>query len=1146
MNNARTTVASYLLEQVLGASSQSVMKTVPLPDKDSDGVIRFKDSSEIQAFHDNETLLPILQGTAPHMVFGTGVLHSPEHRETQPVENRENLEESEEGPFQGDEIKLSRAQDDQDLVDDFGLDESQRKRPSAFGITAYLDPSNLKLLKINISASKYEPFVVEIAQSKRTFYRQVPLNFSLEISPEQLKVCSEKMQCFDLGGGIEEFAEINIRCRKLQSNINSNSSGIQSVTAVLKHKGKTNEDLFNGAIEIELLGTSFVDIKQIRKDPTALQGEEAEIHHLFRHLSAFAAGHGVSTTWEKSESGHVTKVKTKWAPEYFSEVLDVEIESLDLSMQQFASGSKESVIRKLSNLVANYESWVKREASLDGGLEFVRKTLSERAMALVKRMRNGLDILSVDDKAFRAFQLMNEAMYAQQLRGGLSVRKMSADKYGPLTFPPLNLTSRENIGNWRPFQVGFLLLSIDGLLNAQSEDREIVDLIFFPTGGGKTEAYLGAAALTMLNLRLANPDHSGVDVLMRYTLRLLTVQQFERSAALLVALESLRRANVSELGTYPFSIGVWLGGKTTPNKRKDAIDELMRIRSGKEIKGSNPFVLSKCPNCGAEFGENKARKTVVGYESVIVNGVKSLRFVCGDKENCEFSNQDNPLPIWITDEDVYAERPSFLLGTVDKFARLAWEPNARSIFNISSSGERVGLPPSLIIQDELHLISGPLGSMVGLYEAVIEQLCSANINGQQIKPKIIASTATARRYQEQILNLYGRENTALFPQAIDRTNETFFGKVSRDENGLPLKGTMYLGLNLATFSTGQLLTSQVAAILSQAPLAWDGEEKDVDYYSTSMWFFNTLKELGQTLTLLQTTVVSLLNSMWRDSRIPGGKQRFLKTPMELTSRVSSKDVTDALRRLNNPASDKDGITTCLASSVMEVGVDVPRLGLLTILGQPKQTSQYIQVSGRVGRALKRGPGLIVMLYNPGRARDRSVYEHFLDYHQHLYANVEPLSVTPFTPQVLSKGLAGAIISLYRGSGSSDQTPSVVNESRLDVIKSIFEERLIAIKASDKTFEDFEQEFEAFIELWKAYEPEKWAYSKDQELSITNEDHSTALMRTRVPRVSSVATDLSIQAPNSMRSVDSVATLAILPNTYPYASQQQEDDGVNND
>jgi hypothetical protein len=462
------------------------------------------------------------------------------------------------------------------------------------------------------------------------------------------------------------------------------------------------------------------------------------------------------------------------------------------------------------------------------------------------------------------------------------------------------------------------------------------------------------------------------------------------------------------------------------------------------------------------------------------------------------------------------------------------------LFNLNSAGERVGAPPALIIQDELHLISGPLGSMVGLYEPVIEELCTDRRGETPIRPKIIASTATTRKYESQIFGLYGREKISLFPQAITRANETFFSKVERGDDGLPTKGTLYVGVNPSTYETGQMAASVVAAVLLQAPNQRAEEDSEMDYYRTSMWFFNSLRELGMTLTLMQSVVLDKIRGMSLYRRLPSGsKPRWPSTIMELTSRVHSNQIKSSLDDLGKKSTEQGSVSTCLASSIMEVGVDVTRLGLLTIMSQPKSTAQYIQVSGRVGRDGPAGPGLVVMLYNAQRARDRSVYERFGSYHSRLYAQVEPVSVTPFSIPAMRHGLVGALLSFYRMTSQVDQDSMRPVESIISEAEEVLLARLQGQAMNAEKVSDFQSQIREFVSHWKRYQPGRWKYSHDEEKGKIPDEPAPALMRARREALLEYAGDESVLVPSSLRSVDGQTEIKISHNPYAFFTEGEE-------
>ena len=598
-------------------------------------------------------------------------------------------------------------------------------------------------------------------------------------------------------------------------------------------------------------------------------------------------------------------------------------------------------------------------------------------------------------------------------------------------------------GYWRSFQIAFLLMSLRGICNPEHHDRLAVDLIWFPTGGGKTEAYLGLTAFTVFFNALSKIQTGGVDVLMRYTLRLLTAQQFQRASTLFCAMEFLRRKDVLELGTRSFRIGLWVGSASTPNKRDDAITKLRALK--RDPDAENPFVLLRCPWCAAKFGphENAASMTpragsrfgrnpltarhVYGYSTENLNGNNTVVFRCGDI-SCEFGGNPGPLapvlPIVLIDEDLLDLPPNLLIGTVDKFAMLAWTPRARSIFGLDASGRHKGAPPTLIIQDELHLISGPLGSMVGAYETVIEALCVDSMGGM-VRPKIVASTATISRARDQIEGLYARKKVMLFPPSGIDATDSFFAREEVDEQGNPKPGRLYAGVLAPGHTSLQTSEARVFATLMQHAALLKGEPAEVDPWWTLLVFFNSLRELGGAATLFSADTHEYLKVILNRHGIDFGKIRRLFHVEELTSRIRSDHIPKLLEQLEIPLKIREGlpnssageypIDACLASSIIEVGVDLPRLSLMAIVGQPKTTSQYIQVSSRVGRDLKK-PGLVVVIYGQTKPRDRSHFERFRSYHQRLYAQVEPTSVTPFSPPAVDRALHGIVVALVRQLG----------------------------------------------------------------------------------------------------------------------------------
>ncbi len=757
-----------------------------------------------------------------------------------------------------------------------------------------------------------------------------------------------------------------------------------------------------------------------------LSEEEASTELLYRNEGVYAFGHGCAAHW-KQNSPNVNEVSTTFMPEYetLSMTPNISIKQgniekeLEIKMSDLAGlSTNEHPERFLMPLINGYKAWIEVNEKRITNIPKPLQPAAVKHMNLCKeglsRMQKGLSLLH-DKEILEAFQLANTAILLQQENGTakrtgyVDAQKIIFNKSFSVSVKDENSLKKAK-NSWRAFQIAFFLMSLDSLSEEQSDSREIVDLIWFPTGGGKTEAYLGVAAFQMILRRHRNPMDAGVDIMMRYTLRLLTADQFQRSSRLICSLEYLRQKNEEKLGEIPFSIGIWVGSKTTPNNNIAAKKSLQKLQ--KNDKDAQQFIVNNCPWCGASLGfyeeKGKKKKHYFGYK--IKNDRLSVH--CPDI-NCHFHDE---LPIYIVDETIYEKRPTFLIGTVDKFVQLVWQPKARSLFGIERDGTRIVSPPSLIIQDELHLISGPLGTLTGLFETLIEELCLKTVNGKIIKPKIIAATATIKQFEEQAQALFGRENARLFPSPGLDANDSFFAKPAlNEEAGRPMPGRKYVGVYT---SSVRIMMAQVMTFSSILQSAAEIEEKTRDPYWTLLSFYNTLRELGGGLTLTQTDIPQYSKSM---AMRKGNMKdiRYLNNVLELTSRKQSHEISKTLDDLKvgyKPSkgnSKESSIDLCLASNIIEVGVDIDRLSLMTIVGQPKMTAQYIQVSGRVGRRWWERPGVIFTIYSNTKSRDKSHFEHFREYHQKLYAQVEPTSVTPFSDSSLERGLHAIIVGFLR-------------------------------------------------------------------------------------------------------------------------------------
>ena len=656
--------------------------------------------------------------------------------------------------------------------------------------------------------------------------------------------------------------------------------------------------------------------------------------------------------------------------------------------------------------------------------------LLHRAQLAAQRIQSGIDLLA-DPLCLDAFRLANKAMAIQGRRRLALQRKQPPEQIVPA---------------WRPFQLAFILMNLKGIAVAGSDDRETVDLLFFPTGGGKTEAYLGLAAFTLVLRRLRNPGlaSAGLSVFMRYTLRLLTLDQLGRAAALICALELERRQDVERLGEWPFEIGLWVGMAATPNRmgRKGDTDAHSARRKTIAFKNddrkASPIPLEECPWCGEKFKSTSFQLVPNTDEPT------DLRVTCANRR-CEFS-RGNPLPILSVDEPIYRRLPCFLISTVDKFAAMPWTGEVGGFFGRVDRVDAEGFygpcqptagrplpvdrlpPPDLIVQDELHLISGPLGTMVGLYESALDELCTVDVEGRRIRPKIIASTATVRRAESQIRALFNRRIVDVFPPPGPDVRDSFF---ARTEPTTESNARQYVGIAAQGLSPKKIMLRVYLALLGAAQKAYHEaggakvENNPADPYMTLLGYFNSLRELGGARRLIEDEVRTQLTGRGGRKRVGEVTGVFRNRtiayePVELTSRETTDKVSAAKRRLEQAFREKDHVDVAIATNMISVGLDISRLGLMVCFGQPKTSSEYIQATSRVGRDDKR-PGLVVTILNVHRPRDRSHYERFAAFHGSFYRSVEATSVTPFSPRALDRGLAGTLIALVR-QGHLPMTP----------------------------------------------------------------------------------------------------------------------------
>ncbi|GAB2961442.1 DISARM system helicase DrmA [Micromonospora polyrhachis] len=875
--------------------------------------------------------------------------------------------------------------------------------------------------------------------------------------------------------------------------------------------------------------------EQITGGDASDQAERRRLAMAYRFQPEFAVGHGTAVRAEQSDDDlmRAHTIRTTTVPEHEVPFTDVpsaaedtdlpELANVVLDMRRLAElaedGPVEALTAVIQPLVDGYRSWIDRNETtagdptrrLDGYRPQAREAVRDARRA-ADRIEAGIRLLASDPVARRAFGFANRAMYLQRVHSVVAADR----REHPHTPLAQCITDADQPTNhrWRPFQLAFVLLNLPALADPRHAERTedprkaTADLLWFPTGGGKTEAYLGLTAFTIAVRRL-QPAYggmaaaTGLAVLMRYTLRLLTIQQFERAATLICAAETLRRADQSTWGEQPIRIGLWVGGRVTPNRTDDAEEWLSRQRRGRGMatrgQGS-PHQLTTCPWCGTGIEAGRDISVEQVYRRTLV--------ICPEVE-CPFSEtggftlpaDEKGLPVLLVDEEIYRHPPALLIATVDKFAQLPWKGETAALFGrVGRRCERHGYltedleradwekpthrmkggapparivdcprlrPPDLVIQDELHLISGPLGSLVGLYETAVDRLASWEPEpGHWSRPKVIASTATVRRAHRQIDALFHRHTEVFPPPGLD-ASDSFFAR-QRPATGHP--GRRYIGICAHGTRIKSTLIRVYVSVLGAAQKLHDryGHNPITDPYMTLVGYFNSLRDLGGMRRLVEDDVSTRL--IRADER--GLARRFDPLLKELTSRMPSDDIRPLLDQLavrfsgTRPKGSPPPIDVLLATSMIAVGVDVSRLGVMVVANQPKSTAEYIQATSRVGRA---APGLVFTVYNWARPRDLSHYEKFDHFHANVYRHVEALSVTPFAERAIDRGLTGVLVALVRnlepGYSGNLRAQEFDRHSKLADHVVRFLKRRSSVAADNATRNRVEDELEARLDLW---------------------------------------------------------------------------------
>lgn len=1044
--------------------------------------------------------------------------------------------------FEGDADYTAGEEDDNEPIS-----ANRFKIPSSIGISFYIETTTVDFL-VDIKWGDYQK-----SSDKMTDKEGKERSVNTYTRLPQKETVKIDLNSFARSKEIPLVADSNV---VLHISRIALKTGYSLITAYVINRRKNPENDIAGMMFQVALKAYSTDGSSIFYAEHICREILAADEFYFAQRPILGRGRGCAATWKADADGRAAAIESTFIPEYEFPGVSAALEGFDpfyFSMRTLAvTKKKDDIIGRLNVLADAYEEWIQGTLINDTKMQDPKFKLEIgdsvvlKCQDALKRIRAGIQLLIDDDIAFDAFCFMNRAMILQRNIMNFSKKHGAGVECNFRDF--VDPRDPKNNFGWRPFQIAFILMNLNGIVNPHHEDREIVDLLYFPTGGGKTEAYLGLMAFVIANRRLRASDEDeynkdgGVTAILRYTLRLLTTQQRDRITKMVIAAEMIRDREPEKYGKEPISIGFWVGGGVTPNKFDDLVlDPEDREKNAKARSQRNLIFkqLLTCPFCGKPLTEENFYIDIP---------TKSVSIYCSD-DKCMFyrykQGRKMKIPVYLVDEEIYAKCPTIILSTVDKFARLPWAVETNALFGrvdrvCSRDGYvaigaahvrhnktselptstltpiRPFLPPELIIQDELHLITGPLGTVYGAYETVIEDLCSYSIDGTTIKPKYVVSTATIKNAAEQTKCLYGRKNTAQFPPNGFEIGDSFYIREIPVEED-PFR--KYVGICAPGQSVKTALLRVYSIILqSSYDLSLNEECQDcIDPYYSLVGYFNSIRELGGAVRLLQDDIPDRIKRIKKKYGM--SKQRFLnaKSNVEITSRMSSYEIPKKLSQLETPCTSNGCLDTAIATNMIAVGMDVDRLGLMVVTGQPKQNSEYIQATSRIGRSF---PGLVVTLYNPYRPRDLSHYENFTGYHSQLYRFVEGTTATPFSARARDRVMHALIISAIRlryPSMAANEGAAAIGSltaEQIAEIKALILNRLNIIKPAAKA--DAENEIDTFISNWKllASQPKGLRYY------VVKTDKYNRLMNS----YGEVCDDTEKPTLRSMREVESAANM----------------------
>jgi len=960
----------------------------------------------------NESLqkLELKEPNAPQFQYAMGHLHPKrwlhEEKEAPPFvsELKSSIHEDIEASSSDEEISnLEVVEKEINEEEEEVKSHSTLQNPSSFGLTFCLGPNLNHSIKVNIDFATYDAGSKNKETEKRIWTRK-PYSLEQSIPLEDLLAGKKRYLYSEL-----PWIELRLIVRKSRMDgkfrvtINlTNTLQVDDAATVPRYRHNSNEEWQEWPNSGRRGWVIFKNEHVIHQPIIKVNSQEFhDIRHfnryedrlgslLYHEVQILAKGHNVGVDWDLNGK----YVCTDWIPATeIPKLISTQLEGIPTLEMLCDITRKVDVITSINKILLEYRKWIDYCENPDHPhwLAVNAKGLGDQLMTNLKSAKNtanriekSVQMLDSNSDAWKAFVWMNQAIMKSQSCPAVSSKK------GDREF------------NWRPFQLFFILLNLRGLTRngstpISSEEREILDLLWFPTGGGKTEAYLGLIAYSSFLRRIQGETQNATVAIMRYTLRLLTMQQGERATRLILGMNLVGRDN--NFKGVPFSVGMWIGNKTSPGTVAEARKTLHLMAQGKPLLGKgNPAQLPECPWCGSKFD---ATEPEGNYRINSAPNGKAFDLVCTNN-TCHF--YEEPLPYSCIDEEVYSNPPTLLISTVDKFARMSSKPEAAVFLGkstLKSSHKRN--PPDLIILDELHLLNGPLGSIAGLWESALQSLMG------DWKPKYIAATATIKGAEKEVKAMFGRD-LQIFPPPAATIKDNFFSKEQEKGDEDEQRGRIHLGLLSPPSRAGAGYYGPMASILQSAHIiSQSHDDTFVDPWWTIISYFNSRKEMAAAHNMLGEQVATTLQN-YAEKRHEKLRDFNLHLD-ELHGGRKPSELKNAMANLEIPyGGEKSPLDVLQTTNMFQVGIDIDRLGVMVLTGQPFSNAEYVQASGRVGRQT---PGLVLTTLRGSKPRHLSFYENFQTFHHRLYANVEAGSTTPFSPAVLDRVMRSIVMLLAR-------------------------------------------------------------------------------------------------------------------------------------